>query len=59
MTMPAISDEGVDMSIGDPEVRALLVWTGEALGGYPLGCSPSAFHLTPGTHRQGRWPYIR
>jgi hypothetical protein len=29
--MLAISDEGVDGLIGDAEVRALLVWTGEAL----------------------------
>jgi hypothetical protein len=47
--MLAISDEGVDVSIGDPEVRASLVGTGEALGLYPLGCSSAAFDLTPGT----------
>jgi hypothetical protein len=32
MPMLAISDEGVDMSIGDPVVGALLVGTGKALG---------------------------
>ena len=56
MTMPAISDEGVDMSIGDPGVRALLVGTSEALGVHSLGCSPTAFHLTPGAYwRRGRF----
>src|SRR5215471_14728771 len=38
----------VDPIIGDPEVRALLVGTGEALGLYPLGCSSAAFHLCAG-----------
>jgi hypothetical protein len=46
--MLAISDEGMDVRIGDSEVRALLVRTGVALGVHSLGCSPAAFHLTPG-----------
>jgi len=48
--MLAISDEGVDPIIGDAEVRALLVWTSEAHGLYPLGCSSAAFDLTPGPY---------
>jgi len=50
MTMLPIPDESMDGSICDPEVRALLIGTGKAFGGYPLGCSSSAFHLTPGTY---------
>jgi hypothetical protein len=49
LAMPAIPDKCVDVSIGDAEVRALLVRTGEALGLYPLGGPSAAFHLTPGT----------
>jgi len=41
----------VDASVCDPRVRALLVGTGEALSVHPLGCSPAAFHLTPGAYR--------
>jgi len=48
--MGAIPDEGVDSSVCNPGVLALLVGTGEALGVYPLGCSPPAFHLTPGAY---------
>jgi hypothetical protein len=47
--MFAISHQSVDSSIIDAKVRALLVRTGEAFGFYPLGSSPAAFHLTPGT----------
>jgi hypothetical protein len=49
--MRAISDEGVDPIIGDAEVQALLIGTREAVGGYPLGSSPTAFHLAPEAHR--------
>jgi len=59
MAMLAISDQGVDMSIGDPGVRALLVGTGEALGVHPLGRSPAAFHLTPRSHRRRCRPHNR
>ena len=52
--MLAISDEGMDVSIGDPAVRALLIRTGVALGVHALGRSPAAFHLTPGTYRNRR-----
>jgi hypothetical protein len=57
MAMLAIPNQRVDVSIGDPEVRALLIGTGEAFGGYPLGGSPAAFHLTPGVSwcRGDRW----
>jgi hypothetical protein len=48
LTMPAIANQRMDVSISDPEVRALPVGTSEAFGVYPLGCSPAAFHLTPG-----------
>jgi len=43
----AISDECMDVSIGDAEGRALLGGTGEALGVHALGGSPPAFHLWP------------
>ena len=51
-TMFAISDQRVDVSFGDPEVRAWSVGTSEAFGGYPLGGSPPAFDLAPGAHRR-------
>ena len=51
LAMLAIADESVELSIGDPEVRALRVRTSEAVRGYALGCSPPAFHLAPGAHR--------
>ena len=59
LAMFAISDKRVNVSIGDPEVPTLLVWTGEALGVDPLGCSPAAFHLTPGAYWRSRWPSAR
>ena len=52
LAMFAISDQRMDVSIGDPEVRTLSVGTSEAFGGYPLGCSPAAFHLAPRAHRR-------
>jgi hypothetical protein len=54
--MLAIANKRVDVSLGDSEVRALLVGAGVALGIHSLGGSPSAFHLRPGTHRQRRLP---
>jgi hypothetical protein len=57
--MLAISDQGVDVSIADPGVRALGVGTGETLGVHLLGCSPSTFHLAPGPHKQRRWTSTR
>jgi len=50
--MLAISNQGMEASIGDSEVGALLIGTGEALGVNPLGRSPATFHLTPGSHRR-------
>jgi hypothetical protein len=32
---------------------------GFSVGVYPLGCSPAAFHLMPGSHRHRRWPSTR
>jgi len=46
--MAAISDQGMDLSIGDPAVRALRVGTSEALGIYAFGCSSAAFDLAKG-----------
>src|SRR5260221_6163932 len=59
MTMRAIPDECMEVSICDPEVQTLLIGTGEAVGGYALGCSSSAFHLAPGTYRHRRRPLTR
>src|SRR5262249_46389648 len=52
--MLAISDKGLDPIIGDAEVGALLIGTGEAFSGYPLRCSPPALHLRPGAYRSRR-----
>jgi len=55
--MLAIPNQRVDISIGDPVVRALLVGTSEALGVDPLGGSSAAFHLAPGAHRCRCWSH--
>ena len=55
----AIADQSVDVSIGDAEVEALRVGTGEALGVHAFGGSAPAFDLAPGTHWRGHWPFIR
>jgi len=55
LAMLAISHESVAGSVCDPEVRALLVGTSEACGGYALGGSPPAFDLAPGAHRCRGW----
>jgi hypothetical protein len=57
--MHAIANQRMNVSVGDPEVRALLIETGEAFGGYPLGGSPTAFRLTPGAYVRSRWPCTR
>jgi hypothetical protein len=54
--MFAIAHQSVDSSVSDAKVKALLVGTGEAFAVYPPGSSPSAFHLTPGTHWHRRCP---
>jgi hypothetical protein len=54
MTMLAIPNQGMNVSIGDAEVRALLVGTGEALSVQTFRGSPPAFDLAPGAHRQWR-----
>lgn len=58
-TMLAIANKSVDLSLGDPEVRALWVGTSEAFGLYPLRGSPPAFHLTPGSHRHRCKPRLK
>ena len=57
--MHAIANQRMNVSVGDPEVLALLIETGEAFGGYPLGGSPTAFRLTPGAYVRSRWPCTR
>jgi hypothetical protein len=52
MAMRAISDQRMSVGIGDAGIRALLVGTGETLGVYAFGSSPSTFHLRPGAHRR-------
>jgi hypothetical protein len=54
MAMLAISNKGMDVSIDDAEVRALLVGTSEPLGVYAFGGTSAAFHFRPGTHKSGR-----
>jgi hypothetical protein len=56
LAMLAISLKTMNGSVCDAEVRTLPVGTGEAVGLYPLGGSPSAFHLRPRTYGQRRWP---
>ncbi len=55
MAMRAIPNQGVNVSVCDPGVRALLVGTGEALGIHPFRCAPPAFDLAPGADRQRCW----
>ena len=55
--MLAISDQSVDVSIGDPGVRALLVGASEPLGIDVFGGFPAAFDLAPRAYR--RWPSTR
>ena len=57
--MLAIANQGMNVGIGDAEVRALLVGTSEALGVYSLRCSPTAFDLTPGAYRSRCWLHAR
>ena len=52
LAMRAIADQGVDLSISDPEVRTLLIGAGVALGVHALWCSPAAFHLAKGGVRE-------
>src|SRR5215472_8925171 len=59
LPMLAIPDKGMDVSIDNPAVCALLIWTGVTLGVHVLGCSPPAFHLTPGAYKNRSWPSSR
>ena len=47
------------VSIGDAEVRALLIGAGETLGVHPLRCSPPAFHLAPGAYKRRNRSHTR
>ena len=51
-TMCAVSNQSVDVSVCDAEVRALVVGTGETLGIYPFRSTSPAFDLAPGAHRK-------
>src|SRR5258708_27318660 len=59
LAMLSIPDQRMGVRIGDPRVWALRVGTGESLGVHPLGRSPTAFHLTPKSHRHRGWPSTR
>jgi len=50
--MLAVPNQRVDLIIGDADIGALRVGTGEALGVHSLRGSPSAFPLAPGTRRR-------
>jgi hypothetical protein len=55
MTMLAITNQRVDLGIGDPAIRALRVGTSKALGVHALGGSSAAFDLAPGAYRPRHW----
>jgi hypothetical protein len=59
MAMLTISNQGMNVSVCDVRVGALLVRTGETLRVHPLGCASAAFHLTPGADRRRRRPHSR
>jgi hypothetical protein len=52
--MLAVPDQRMEVSVSAAKVLALPVRTSEARGVDAFGGSPSAFHLTPGSH--WRWP---
>jgi hypothetical protein len=52
----AIPDQGMNVSIGDPEVRAPVVGTGETLSVYAFGGSPPVFDLGQGRTGRGFGP---
>src|SRR5947209_6881496 len=58
MALLTISHPGVDPSVCDPEVEALMVGASKPRCVDAFGCSPPAFDLAPGTHRYRRWPSI-
>src|SRR6266699_2870396 len=55
LTMLAIANQRMNVSVCNPEVETLVVGTGIALGVHALGGSPPAFDLAPGTHRSRHW----
>ena len=48
MAMCTIPNQGVDVSVRNPGVQALVIGTGEALGVHPFRGSPPTFDLAPG-----------
>jgi hypothetical protein len=46
----AITNQRMNLSIGNAEVQALLVGTGVSLSVDSLGCSQAAFDLAPGAY---------
>jgi hypothetical protein len=52
VTMGAIPNQGMNVSICDSEVRALVVGAGETLSIYPFRSTSPAFDLAPGAHRK-------
>jgi hypothetical protein len=59
VTMGAIPNQGMNVSICDSEVRALVVGAGETQGVYAFRDSPPAFDLAPGARRQRQWFHNR
>jgi hypothetical protein len=55
VTMSAVANEGMNVSVGNPEVQTLLIGTGEAFSVYAFGSASPAFDLTPGPPREWRW----
>src|SRR3989442_4018801 len=55
LTMLAIPDQSMNVSVCDSKVRTLWVGTGEALGVHPFRSSPPAFDFAPRAHRERRW----
>jgi hypothetical protein len=59
LVMLAITNECMNVSIGDPAVPALRVGTSEPCGVDPFGGSSATFHFRPGAYRRRRSPSTR
>jgi hypothetical protein len=46
--MRTIADEGVNRGVGDADIVAGEVRTGETIGGDAFGCAPPALKFSPG-----------
>jgi hypothetical protein len=55
VTMSAVANEGMNVSVGNPEVQTLLIGTGEAFSVYAFGSASPAFDLAPGPPREWQW----